>query len=132
MLEKYTVKEEFEEMLRRLEEAIDKISKDLQVKFAAEYCELYSTVQEIIKNKIRECGQERGIWQGVIGRTSLEILEQDGFREWSRDPEASYRIVEGYVNDDATTWVGYTSCKHLRDSSVQMISEFESTLIGGR
>lgn len=60
---------------------------------------------EIIKNS------PNGKWQDVIGRSIYRQFCDVAHEEMSRRKNEKWRVVEGVIEVDATTWVGYKFTK---------------------
>lgn len=57
------------------------------------------------ENKIEE--NPSGFWSGFEGKTSYKQFCNVAKAAIKRNPNAKFRVVEGEIDDKATTWTGY-------------------------
>lgn len=87
--------------------------------------------------KIAVCNKTRqGLWEGVIGRCSLTDLLEQAYEIYVAEREAGvslFAVVKAEVDDDATSWVGYTN-SHLDKQATQKLVDMYLTreIEGGR
>lgn len=108
VMERYKLKEEFENALADFRELRASAPAESQLK--PEFIKVWDELEDNLNAKIRECAAPGGgIWEGVIGRCSLSQLEADAYSEWCKHPASDYRFIKAEVEDNATTWVGYSN-----------------------
>ena len=111
----------YEEMLSEVEAGFDALTPDLKIKFKDFFEDLFG---KIFGKLAAAKHHGRGLWEGVIGRTSLETLQKDGYNSWLQNPKDAYRVVEGEIEDDATIWVGYQRTKYMVKAGKALLVDY--------
>ena len=60
---------------------------------------------DLFENKIEE--NPSGFWSGFEGKTSYKQFCNVAKDAIERNPDAKFRVVEGEIDDKATTWINY-------------------------
>ena len=120
VLERYNTEYYYRNMLSEIDAGVSNLTPELQVQFAQSICDM----REIIMNKINQCTEDGGVWEGVIGRPSIESLCSDGYAEWCCARSIPHRVVEAQILDTATTWVGYLGRSKHREYTDRILEAF--------
>lgn len=99
ILEKFESREDMESLMAK--------TKDM-ASFYANDSEGYNVCNQMISALEKKMADNPdGYWAGFEGKIIYRQFIERAKEAIARNPEAKFRVVEGLIDDDATSWCGY-------------------------